>query len=84
MVDVQVRGRCARGDFLRHLRPRALVHRTSIDLSGLTFCDPLGLVGLAAIAEGALARNERVLVRGPRRPEIARYLSRMRLDATQD
>lgn len=65
MADVEVRGRCGRGDFLRHLRGDAGAHHTTLDLRVMTFCDPLGLVGLAAIAERALGRDERVLVRAP-------------------
>lgn len=79
MTDIEVRGKCGRGDFHRHLRPQARPRRTALNLRGMTFCDPMGLVGVAAIAERALRSGERVVVQAPRRLDVARYLARMRL-----
>lgn len=74
-------GSCGSPGFLRHLHDRAHPWERTLDLRRMRFCEPLGLVALAAFAEGALLAGERVVVRGPTEPSIARYLSRMRLGA---
>lgn len=81
MDDLTVRGTCGSPGFLRHLHDRAQPWERRLDLRQMRFCEPLGLVALTAFAEGALLAGERVVVRGPTEPSIARYLSRMRLGA---
>lgn len=81
MDDLTVVGPCGSPGFLRHLHDRALPWERTLDLRRMRFCEPLGLVAVAAFAEQALLAGERVVVRGPVEPSIARYLSRMRLGA---
>ncbi|HVF05000.1 MAG TPA: STAS domain-containing protein [Frankiaceae bacterium] len=78
MHDVVVRGTCDSG-FLDAFRKRQVPWQLSIDLSGMTFCDPLGLVALAAFAEAAARAGERLVVRRPADPAVANYVARMRL-----
>lgn len=55
-----------------------------LDLSGMTFIDPAGLVGLAVAAERASAARRPIDFRRPRNADVATYLSRMRLDEHVD
>lgn len=81
MLDLVARGTCGAPGFINHLRPRASPHLIHIDLSAMTFCEPIGLVGIAAFAERALRDDDRVVVTIPDDPNVANYLSRMRLGA---
>ena len=63
-----------------HLRP-AGTGSVEIDLSGLKFIDPAGLVSLAVIAERATLLHRPVRFRGPEGGDVANYLTRMRLAA---
>jgi anti-sigma regulatory factor (Ser/Thr protein kinase) len=61
-----------------HLRPTA-TGPVEIDLSGLKFIDPAGLVSLAVVAERAKLLGLPVLFRKPAGGDVANYLKRMRL-----
>lgn len=45
----------------------------------MRFCEPLGLVGIAAFVEGAAVRGERIVVSSPDNLNVANFLGRMRL-----
>jgi len=45
----------------------------------MRFCEPLGLVFIAAMTEHAIREGERVIVRCPTDTNVANYLARMRL-----
>ena len=55
-----------------------------VDLELVEWVEPIGLVAVAAFVEGQVRRGRRVRLRAPRRPELARYLSRMRLGRVLD
>lgn len=78
MPDLVVAGACGERNFSGHLRPQARAGVVRVDLGGLTFCEPLGLVAVAALVDRATDAGE-VVFTSPRRPSVARYLSRMRL-----
>jgi hypothetical protein len=80
VTDLVVAGTCG-GSFLNALRDQAVPWQTTLDLSRMTFCEPIGLVGIAAVAERALARGARVVAKRPIDSNVARYLARMRLGA---
>jgi hypothetical protein len=61
-----------------HLRP-AGTGPVEIDLTGLRFIDPAGLVSLAVIAERATLVGRPVRFRRPANDGVANYLKRMRL-----
>jgi hypothetical protein len=61
-----------------HLRP-AGTGSVEIDLTGLKFIDPAGLVSLAVIAERATLLHRPVRFRKPEGGDVANYLTRMRL-----
>lgn len=61
-----------------HLRP-AGAGSVEIDLSGLKFIDPAGLVSLAVVAERATLLGLPVRFRKPAGGDVANYLKRMRL-----
>ncbi len=61
-----------------HLRP-AGTGPVEIDLSGLKFIDPAGLVSLAVVAERATLLGLPVRFRKPAGGDVANYLKRMRL-----
>gem|GEM_PF-3998259 len=50
-----------------------------LDLTGMRFCEPIGLVFIAALTEHVIREGERVIVRGPDDTNVANYLARMRL-----
>ncbi len=77
MVDLVING-VADTDFARYLRP-GRKKNVVIDLSDLRFCHPVGLVAIATHAERYLSEGRRVSVVGPSNPDVANYLSRMRL-----
>lgn len=77
--DLVVTGTCAPPRFADFLRARASVHRITVDLRRLRFTEPLGLVGIAAFVDNATRSGQRVIVESPSDPNVARYLSRMRL-----
>jgi len=76
--DLVVAGPCGERSFLEYLRPQARADVARVDLGGLTFCEPLGLVAVAALVDRATDAG-RVLFTSPRSLSVARYLSRMRL-----
>ncbi len=78
MSDLVVKGACGSG-FLSCIVPRSDPWHIRIDLTWMRFCEPLGLVAIAAFAENAIRRGERVVVQGPSDTNVANYLSRMRL-----
>jgi hypothetical protein len=65
-------------DIGEHLRP-AGTGPVQIDLTGLKFIDPAGLVSLAVIAERATLLRRPVRFRKPEGGDVANYLTRMRL-----
>ncbi len=82
MQDLVVRRRCGSGAFLSHLTEHQSRAHGTIDLTEMSFCEPLGLVGIAAFADGAVRRGKRVVVLSPQEPAVANYLSRMHLGET--
>jgi anti-anti-sigma regulatory factor len=82
MPDLVAEGRCSELTLHRCLRPRSSDHWIRIDLSRLTFAEPVGLTAIAAFAEEQLRAGHRVLVQSPEDANVARYLARMRLDET--
>jgi hypothetical protein len=50
----------------------------------MTFCEPVGLVGLATFVEARLDEGRRVIVTGPSDSNVANYLSRMRVGRLLD
>jgi hypothetical protein len=81
--DFVVSGPCGEAALLRHVRRSARPDVVRIDLAALSFCEPLGLVAIAAFADGAREHAD-VRVVAPRDASVARYLSRMRLDQALD
>ncbi len=78
MPDLVVTGTCGERNFTGHLRPQARAGVVRADLADLTFCEPLGLVAVAALVDRATDTAE-VVFTSSRVPSVARYLSRMRL-----
>lgn len=66
-----------------HLSPAAGPD-VQLDLSDLSFIDPAGLVTVATVAERAVAAGSSVSVSGPRDPDVANYVRRMRLGSIFD
>ena len=62
-----------------HLRPAGDHGPVRIDLTGLKFIDPAGLVSLAVIAERAMLQRRPVHFQKPAGGDVANYLTRMRL-----
>ena len=62
-----------------HLRPAGDHGPVRIDLTGLKFIDPAGLVSLAVIAERAMLQRRPVHFHKPAGGDVANYLTRMRL-----
>lgn len=81
--DFVVTGPCGERTLLHHVRRSARPDAVRIDLSGLTFCEPLGLVAVVAFADRA-AEDADVTLVAPADPSVARYLSRMRVDRVLD
>lgn len=72
-------GTCGSRGLQRHLRPQVHPDQPQIDLTALSFCEPLGLVAIAALADQATAAGQ-VIFTAPENPSVARYLARMHLD----
>jgi hypothetical protein len=66
------------------LRPADDPDMAVLDLSRVTWVEPIGLVGLATFAEAQVAMGRRVRLIGPTDPSISSYLSRMRLGTAID
>lgn len=82
MPDVSgivVRGQLRALDIHRCERPPARRGCVVIDLQRMSWCEPAGLVALAALAEQATAQDYGVILRAPRNANVANYLGRMRL-----
>jgi hypothetical protein len=77
-IAVNTSGVLTYDDIGGHLRP-AGTGPVEIDLSGLKFIDPAGLVSLAVVAERAKLLGLPVLFRKPAGGDVANYLKRMRL-----
>jgi len=81
--DLVVSGSCGE-HFLAHLQPQSVSWAVTIDLSQMTFCQPAGLVGLAAFAQHAVRHGHRCRVLSPDSADVARYLSRMHVGEILD
>lgn len=77
-------GRLSVGQVHSALVPTGREGVALVDLELVEWVEPVGLVAIAAFAEGQVRRGRRVVLRAPRRPELARYLSRMRLGRVLD
>jgi len=77
-IAVNTSGVLTYDDIGRHLRPSS-TGPVEIDLSGLKFIDPAGLVSLAVVAERATLLGLPVRFRKPAGGDVANYLKRMRL-----
>ena len=77
-IAVNTSGVLTYDDIGGHLRPSS-TGPVEIDLSGLKFIDPAGLVSLAVVAERAKLLGLPVLFRKPAGGDVANYLKRMRL-----
>lgn len=82
VFDLVVHGTCGAGNFLRNLTPQGTSGQITVNLSDLKFCEPFGLVSIAAVAQDAILKGTRVHVVPPSIPKVARYLSRMHLGRT--
>lgn len=69
---------------LNALEPTASQDPLVIDLSSVTFIEPVGLVGLAAVTERARNSGRDVSVLSPTSTNVANYLSRMNFGDTLD
>lgn len=81
---VPAAGRLSVGHVHDALVPASRGGTALVDLRLVEWVEPVGLVAVASFAEGEARRGRRVLLRSPRRPELARYLSRMRLGRVLD
>lgn len=79
VLDLVVGGSCSPPGFANFLRPRRDSFRINVDLRRMRFCEPLGLVGIAAFVEQAARAGERVVVQEPLDDNVGNFLSRMRL-----
>lgn len=77
-------GRLSVGQIHTALVPSTCDGLALVDLELVEWVEPVGLVAIAAFVEGQVRRGRRVVLRAPRRPELARYLSRMRLGRVLD
>ena len=77
-------GRLSVGQVHTAIVPSTHCRAALVDLQLVEWVEPLGLVAVASFAEGQARLGRRVVLRGPRRPELARYLSRMRLGHVLD
>ncbi|WP_448638627.1 hypothetical protein [Geodermatophilus sp. URMC 63] len=77
-IAVTTNGELTYDDIGGHLRP-AGTGPVEIDLTGLRFIDPAGLVSLAVVAERATLLRRPVRFRRPEGGDVANYLTRMRL-----
>jgi hypothetical protein len=83
-VTVPAGGRLNAGQLHLSLRASRDPAVLRLDLRAAAWVEPIGLVMLAALAERQAAEGERVSLRGPASPNIARYLARMRLGTVLD
>ncbi len=72
-------GRLSVGQVHSAIVPASTVDHAVVDLRLAQWVEPIGLVAVAAFAEMETLRGRRVVLRAPQRPDVARYLSRMRL-----
>jgi len=56
---------------------RSFIHSDTIDLGGVTFIDPYGMVGLLEIGELCMLEDIKKTIVLPRSTEVLRYLERM-------
>jgi len=56
---------------------RSFIRSERIDLGGVTFIDPYGMVGLLEIGELCMLEDVKKTIVLPRSPEVCRYLERM-------
>lgn len=83
-IAVTAGGRCTDGGMPEHAAAPASTHLTRVDLSGATWVDPMGLVVIATVLSRAAERGSPVEFVAPADPEVAGYLTRMRLGALLD
>ena len=55
MYDLLVQGSCNAARILGQLSSNSAVERTHLDLSGMTYVEPIALVAIASLAESAVA-----------------------------
>lgn len=77
-------GRCAPRWLLPMLRPAREAQEFLLDLRGMGWVEPGGLVALAALAEAEASRGRYVRLIAPLEPHAATYLARMRLGLVID
>ena len=77
-------GSCTEEQLLRSLRPSREEHRAHIDLTESGWCDPAGLVAVAAFAEAQHLAGRWVNLVSPAMGSRSRYLARMRLGQALD
>ena len=70
--------------FLSYLQPSPPGQPSVIDLRNVRFVDPLGLVGIATLAQSQRQAGRDVTLDGPKDSNVAAYLSRMRLNDVLD
>lgn len=73
-------GRCGASDTLSNLRPADDPELARIDLRASQWCEPAGLVAIAAFAEAQMLLGRSVQLFGPADFNKANYLTRMHLD----
>jgi hypothetical protein len=78
-IAVTTNGVLTYDDIGGHLRPAGGNGPVQIDLTGLKFIDPAGLVSLAVVAERAMLQRRPIDFRKPEGGDVANYLTRMRL-----
>lgn len=79
MIELTASGTLGAPGFVRHLHARSRRRVIVLDLAHVAFCEPLGLVAVAALADRGRREGDRVIVRAPRDGNVANYLARMRL-----
>ncbi len=77
-------GQCTADQVLRNLRPADQAHTARIDLKSSTWCDPAGLVAIAAFAEAQSLAGRWVELARPSDLGRANYLTRMHLGRVLD
>lgn len=77
-VGIKVTGKLSAATFGSSLVADG-ANNVTIDLAGMSFCEPGGLVGLAALVEGACRASRSMTFNPPQSPDCQRYLSRMGL-----
>lgn len=81
---VQAGGRLSAGQVHSAIVPVQDRNVARIDLRLAEWVEPIGLVAVAAFAERETRKGRDVVLSGPLRPDLARYLSRMRLGRALD